>query len=127
MKYTKMRGIDDYKIHCFHGKAKVILVCQNRFSDIGMSESFFDTDWNYLELSRSGKTTTRLIEKPCCLSEMIEIAETLSNKIPFTRVDFYQVDSRPYFGEITLYPASGFEKFIPDMWDEKLGSYIELT
>lgn len=31
-----------------------------------------------------------------------------------------------YFGELTFYPASGFEEFEPDEWDYKFGEWIHL-
>lgn len=43
------------------------------------------------------------------------------------RVDFYEINKRPYFGELTFYPGSGFEEFTPDEWDYKLGECLSLT
>ena len=57
---------------------------------------------------------------------MICLAEKLSRDISFLRVDFYVVNNRIYFGELTFYPASGFGEFIPNEWDEKLGDMIRL-
>ena len=57
---------------------------------------------------------------------MIELAEKLSQDISFARIDFYQIDDRPYFGEITLYPGGGWERFDPKEWDVKLGNWITL-
>ena len=37
----------DYKVHCFNGVPKVILVCCDRFTESGLTEDFFDTDWNH--------------------------------------------------------------------------------
>ncbi len=36
------------------------------------------------------------------------------------------MEKQPYFGEITLYPGSGFEEFTPVEWDRKLGDWLEL-
>ena len=57
---------------------------------------------------------------------MIRLAETLAEGIPFVRIDFYEVDEKPYFGEITFFPGSGFEEFTPEEWDDKLGKWIRL-
>lgn len=43
----------------------------------------------------------------------------------FVRIDFYEVDGKPYFGEITFYPASGFGVFSPDKWNYIMGSLIK--
>ena len=57
---------------------------------------------------------------------MITIAQDLSKDMPFVRVDLYNLDGSIYFGEMTFYPGSGFEKFTPETWDERFGSLIEL-
>ena len=36
--------------------------------------------------------------------------------------DFYEVDERLYFGEMTFTHGNGFEKFTPAEWNYKLGS-----
>lgn len=57
---------------------------------------------------------------------MVILATTLSTGIPHVRVDFYDVNGKIYFGELTFYHLSGLEKFEPDEWDYKLGSWLEL-
>ena len=57
---------------------------------------------------------------------MEHLAEKLAESIPFVRVDFYYVNGRIYFGEMTFYPASGFGKFVPEEWDYKLGEWLDL-
>ena len=39
----------------------------------------------------------------------------------FLRVDFYEVDGRPLFGEFCLYPGSGLDPFSADWIDFELG------
>ena len=57
---------------------------------------------------------------------MQELASTLSTGQPFLRVDFYEVNSKVYFGELTFFPTSGFGGFDPVEWDEILGNYIQI-
>ena len=57
---------------------------------------------------------------------MLALAKQLSEGIPFLRVDFYIIEHKVYFSELTFYPASGFEKFVPEKWDDILGSWLEL-
>ena len=54
------------------------------------------------------------------------LAEKLSQDIPFVRVDFYDVDGKVYFGELTFFPGSGLEPFNPPEWDEKMGGWVTL-
>lgn len=120
-------GLTDYKIHCFNGVPKLILVCQDRFSAGGMTEDFFTESWEHLDIRRpQAANASKPIPKPGQLSEMLQIAATLSKDLPFARIDLYNVRQRVYFSEITLYPASGLTAFVPDKWDRILGEWLTL-
>ncbi len=118
----------DYKVHCFNGKPKLILVCSQRYSKYGLCEDWYDLEWNYLNMGRPNQQKSTIdIPKPENLNEMIEAAERLSYNMPFCRVDFYIVKGKLYFGELTLYPASGFGLFEPKKWDLDMGNWIDLS
>lgn len=120
-------GLDDYKIHSFWGVPKVILVCKDRFAKSGLKEDFFDTKWNHMDVSRSDAGNVGVvIPKPDELEEMLYYSSVLSKNIPFLRVDFYVVNHKVYFGEMTFFPAGGFKRFIPDRFDEEMGDWLEL-
>lgn len=38
-----------------------------------------------------------------------------------------QITPKLYFGELTFYPGCGFEEFIPEGWDYKMGQLINLN
>lgn len=118
--------LKDYKIMCFDSKVKETFVCSDRFSDKGLRVTFYDTDWKRLPFARHYPVAEEEIEKPKSYDEMKQLAEKLAQKIPFVRVDFYEVKGRPYFGELTFYPGSGMEEFSPEKWDKKLGELIRL-
>ncbi len=116
----------DYKIHCFNGEPKFVLVCQDRFSETGLKEDFYDLSWNVMDVERPNVKHGTSIEKPARLDEMIDLARTLSKGIPFLRTDFYYTQGKILFGELTFFPASGFQRFVPDKYDEIFGSWIQL-
>ncbi len=118
--------LKDYKIFCFHGKPEMILVCSERFILNNMHKTFFDTNWNQLNLTEGNHITNKKIKKPKHLNLMLKLATKLSENIPFIRVDFYEINNKVYFGELTFYPNGGFEKFEPKYWDYKLGRMINL-
>ena len=127
MEDSSNQELSDFKIHCFNGTPKVILVCRDRFSKTGLTEDFYDTQWNHLEIRRLEHPNTEVpIEKPEELDMMLDYAKKLSYGIPFLRVDFYIVNHKIYFGELTFYPATGMSPFIPHKWDEIFGSWIIL-
>ena len=57
---------------------------------------------------------------------MIELAKILSKNLIHVRVDFYEVNGKIYFGELTFYHFSGFQPFVPNEWDYKFGELINL-
>lgn len=117
----------DYKFMCFNGKVQCSFTCTERFSSSGLKVSFFDIDWNRLPFIRQYPQSTVDIKKPKNYDEMVIMAEKLSKGIPFVRIDFYEINKKMYFGEITFFPGSGYEKFTPEEWDLKLGEMINLT
>ena len=120
------KELNDYKLMCFNGKVKATFVCSNRFSKEGLNITFYDTNWKRMPFERYTHPASRTeIRKPASYEQMVKLAEQLSQKIPFLRVDFYEVKGKIYFGELTFYPASGMEKFNPEDWDVTLGEWIK--
>lgn len=116
--------LKDYKFMCFNGKVHCSFVCSERKTDLKVS--FFDRDWMPMPFERHYPRSNNPIPKPVHYEEMIRLAEVLSKGIPFVRVDFYDVEDKIFFGELTFFPGSGFEEFTPDIWDERLGSLINV-
>lgn len=120
--------LKDYKIHCFNGEPKIILMCSGRFSPEGLRENFYDCEWNLLPLRRPAhENTSETFDAPVNLASMLSMSRIIAKGYPFMRVDFYEINQKPYFGEITLYPASGFSPFEPEIWDKTLGDWIHLS
>lgn len=117
----------DYKVHNFNGEPKFILVCRDRFSPTGLTEDFFSTQWEHLDLHRpKHPNASKEIPKPELLEKMLAFSRILAKDIPFVRTDFYVIDGKLYFGEITFFPASGLAPFVPVSWDETFGSWLQL-
>lgn len=125
-KARKSDGLNDYKFMCFNGKVQCSFVCSERFSTDGLKVTFFDKDWNVLPFERHYPKSQLSIPKPINYEKMIELSEKLAEGIPFVRIDFYEIDRKLYFGEMTFFPGSGFEEFDPVEWDKKLGDLISL-
>ena len=56
---------------------------------------------------------------------MRSLAEKLSAGIPHLWVDFYEVNGKVYFGELTFSHWSNIVPFDPPEWDCILGSWID--
>lgn len=123
---TLTADLPDYKFFCFNGKVKFFKVDFGRFVEhhanyyspegklLNFGEKGFDPDPNYP------------IELPINLGEMISLAEKLSENEPFLRVDFYNVNGKIFFGELTFYPASGMGQFNPTEYDDWIGNLLSL-
>lgn len=118
--------LNDYKLMCFNGKVRCSFVCTDRFSGDGLKVTFYDRSWNQMPFSRHYPVSDIPVPRPKNYDVLVHLAEKLSEGIPFVRVDFYDVNDRVYFGEMTFYPGSGLEEFDPEKWDYVLGSWLEL-
>lgn len=119
--------LNDYKLLIFNGKHKCSFVCSGRNSEAGLHVTFYDPEWNVMPFERHYPRSSQKQERPCSYKKMIQLAEILSEGIPFVRVDFYEVGGNPYFGEMTFFPGGGFEEFSPEIWDRKLGDMLDIT
>lgn len=124
-------SLTDYKIWCFNGKAEFILIVYDRgWDDSGSNKyllSTYDLEWNNtsaLTLKTNNQHYSGAsIPKPTSLKEMIEYAQKLSKGMPECRVDFYEINGKPIFGEMTF--TTGYGYFTNDFY-EYLGSKIDL-
>lgn len=120
--------VKDYKFYCFNGEPHILLISSGRQQGRDkMKWSFYDMNFNLLDITKSKRVIDNEASKPVNFAKMIQLATTLSQGFPFVRVDFYNIEGQIYFGELTFYPAAGYGKFEPEEWDEKLGSFIDLT
>ena len=120
------RELRDYKLFCFNGQVKCFKVDYNRFVD--HRANYYDADGNLMKLGEKHHQPDlqKKVAIPENLALMKQLAERLSSGHIFLRTDFYSVNGKIYFGEVTFFPYSGFEPFIYEENDELLGSWIEL-
>jgi len=127
MEDSNSKDLKDYKLFAFKGEVKALYVATDRHSkESGLKFTFFDKDFNHLPFTNSHPNADVLPTKPTCFEEMVSLAEKLSKDLKQARIDFYEVDGRVYFGEITFFHMSGLKKFEPYEWDKIFGSWIEL-
>ena len=126
LKSTSGEIPNDYKVFTFNNGSPVILVCSDRFTDGGMQEIWFDSNWKKIDVQEGGMPNDAQIARPSCLSRMLELSERLRGEYPFVRVDWYEIDGNLYFGELTFTPKAGFEDFSPSSFDYELGARINL-
>lgn len=120
---------EDYKMYCFNGKPEYIVVFHNRFNtQKQLSETVYNINWEPQQISFDNKfAVSNIIEpKPECLDELLRVCEIICKGHPQLRVDFYIIDNKIYFGEITFSTANGTQGMIPEEMDSILGEKIIL-
>lgn len=116
----------DYKFFCFDGEVKALFIATDRQSREEPYFDFFDADFNHLPMRHGHPNAPTLPQKPRSFEKMKELAAKLSKGMAEARIDFYDVNGHPYFGEITLFHHTGMVPFEPKKWDEIFGSWIKL-
>lgn len=118
----------DYKVWCFNGEPYCFMICANRVIEKGMETSFYDLNWNFIPdlLAGTHKNNKVIIEKPNCLPELIQAARDLSKGHPEVRVDFYIINNRIYFGEMTFTSLGGYMDYISPKYLNEMGALVTL-
>ena len=119
--------LKDYKWFCFDGVPKALYIATDRgVKGEETKFDFFDADFNHLPFTNGHPNSHRPILKPQGFEKMKELAAKLSEGQPHLRVDFYDINGKIYFGELTFYHWSGTTPFEPVEWDYKFGEWIKL-
>lgn len=122
----------DYKIWCFNGKPYIVWVAYNRDNVNGHVEvEQYDLNWNYHH--DWGRFTDHYrdgggkVPRPKSLDNMLSAAEILSQGFPEVRVDFYDVDGKVYFGEMTFTSDCGRMPFYSKEFLLQMGKLVDLS
>lgn len=110
---------DDVKFFVFHGACAFIQVDKGRFGS--RTQDFFTADWEHLALRGSAPCADVEPARPARLTEMIGVAEKLSEETDFLRVDLYDTGERIVVGELTSFPAGGDSPFDPESFNLEFG------
>lgn len=121
---AQLEELNDYKIFCFNGEPKVLFVASDRANKVCFD--YYDMQLHHLDLKQGGDNYKGEVKLPQHFEEMKSLAAKISKDIPHVRTDFYEINGKVYFGELTFFDSTGMAKFSPEEWDEKLGKLIVL-
>lgn len=117
--------LPDYKVFCFNGEPRMIEVDYNRFK--GHLRNLYSTDWRRIDaVLKYPSDPEREFAKPEVLDELKELCRKVSAGIPHVRSDFFIIDNKIYFGELTFFHGSGYEKTTPEEFDKTIGDWLIL-
>lgn len=122
---TNLKAPNDYKFHCFRqdqsGYKQILQVITNR-SGNKFSSIFFDLDNLKKPINKVGLEgyhfTTKELE---AISKIKSLNEVLAKKFTYLRIDWYIVDHKIYFGEMTFTPGAGLSKSFNKKFDVYMG------
>lgn len=115
----------EYKMFCFNGKFEFCLLELDFFGS-NPQRAFYDRNWQECPFKIGKMPKKSLDKKPKNFDKMVELAEILCQGFAFVRVDFYDVNGKIYFGEMTFTSGSGLSYFEPQEYNLKLGEMITL-
>lgn len=118
------KDLEDYKFFCFNGVPKIMFVASDRANKVCFD--YYDMHLRHLNLKQGGDNYKGEVKLPQHFEEMKALAAKISKNIPHVRTDFYEINNKVYFGELIFFDSSGFARFEPEEWDEKLGELIDL-
>ena len=121
---------NDYKLHFINGEFQFVYVSYDRE---GINDRcIFDADWIRLPFmwiesyKFSDNMNTTDVPRPKSFDKMIAFGTKIAKRFKYVRVDFYDVDGKLYFGEITLHHGSGCDAFFPEKYDTIYGKLLKL-
>lgn len=108
----------DYKLHYINGELQFIYCVVDREGN--SYRAMFSPEWKLLpfqwvSIKNHKPLRTNVNEpRPVSLDEMIKYGNIIAKQFKnYVRVDFYELDGKFYFGEVTLHHGSGYNKFYP--------------
>ena len=114
----------DYKFFVFAGKVAAIQVDVARHTR--HQRRLYLPDWTPLEVKSGGYPLAPIESAPVNLAEMLDVASDMGRDFDFIRVDLYSIAGKAFFGEITPYAGSGFDRLVPTSFDVELGEQWRL-
>ena len=121
-----MDELVEYKMFCFGGEVKMVLVCKGEAHGAGRTNDYCDVNLQRFPFTSLNPNSKGELPIPKELPQLIDVAQKLSSGIAQLRVDTYLADGKIYFGELTFFHNSGMAKFDPPEWDKTFGDWIEL-
>ena len=121
----------DYKFYCSFGKVLALMVCFDRTIGVHAEKVIYDIEswkpmYEYVKSEYKSSDTMKSIPKPKSLTEMLNAASILSKEFPLVRVDFYEIEEKPIFGEMTFTSEAGCIKYLTEEFLLKIGDMIRI-
>lgn len=132
-KYLESHGgnMIEYQIFCFNGKPSFFLVrndlrkSQYDKKNVEFAVSY-TIDWKRIFMRKNEEKFDIRLPRPHNYRKMIDYATCLSQDFPHVRVDYYEVDDKLFFGELTFTSNGAILSNYRDEYIKSLGRFLTL-
>lgn len=115
----------EYQVRMINGKPNTIVACSKADGTMQTyKENSYNLDWTPSECCEEGLSRADFA-RPKNIDTIVEYAKRLASPFPFVRVDFYEVEGKTYFAELTFTPSTNCLHY-PQSCLDKLGSMLVL-
>lgn len=121
---------NDYKVFFIGEEPQFVYVSYDRQG--ADDRCTYDVNWKRLPFVWVGlsvyndKINTSDVPRPDSLGDMLRYGAVVAKHFKCVRMDFFDVDGKMYFGEITPFHSGGYSKFFPAEYDLIYGQKIKL-
>jgi len=120
-------GLIDYKFYCIGGKVRAILTCEPTETS-KPNKTLLTPQWHVRDDYNPRKIQPdKVLPRPTILPELISAIETLATPFPLVRIDYYIINNKPIFGEMTFTPAGGYRPYGTDLFKQEMGQLLTQT
>lgn len=121
---------NDYKLTFFNSELQFVYCSIDR--EGANYRAMYSPDWKPIDFSwvswghKASDAKGPDIAPPASFDLMKKFGREIARQFKYVRVDFYDVDGKLYFGEITLSHGGGMNRFVPDSYDYYWGEKLKL-
>lgn len=119
----------DYKFFCFNGEPYFVQIDFGRYND--HYRNYYDLNKKLKNIQDNEKlpilTDCFFPLSDTTLETMIQMCRDLAHPFNQVRTDFYMVDKKVFFGELTFFDGGGSTVFTPDEWNNKFSEQWKVT
>lgn len=128
---SKDGSMIEYQIFCFNGKPQFFLVRNDLRNSIADKQATqyavsYTMDWKRVYMRKGEERFDFELPKPKNYQKMIDYATILCADFPQVRVDFYEVDDKLLFGELTFSSNGNVQTNYKEEYIIELGRRLQL-
>ena len=121
----RSKSLVDYKFFCIDGRPTFFFFfCDRKPNSHEYKENLYDAEWNACPQYFVNDDILKDFAKPACYDELLKHVRELAKGFKVVRVDFYVIDNKPIFGELTFTP--GPDEYFNEEYENMMGKLIAL-